>query len=126
MKLGSSVAFCPHCFSVYPFTNFSYIVFPTKLIACSSKFFGSVIPASFFSCSIFSFASFGVTTPHNLLNVFMLNGMLYSSSLYLATGEFVYLLNSANWFIYSHTSLLLVWNMCAPYLCTLIPSLFSV
>ena len=80
-------------------TNFSYIVFPTKLIACSSKFLGSVIPASFFSCSIFSCASFGVTTPQSLLNVFILKGILYNSFLYLATGEFVYLLNSANWFI---------------------------
>ena len=96
IKLGNSVALFPHCFSVYPFTNFSYIVFPTKLIACSSRFFGSFIPASFFSSYILAFACSGVTTPHNLLNVFILNGILYNSSLYLATGEFVYLLNSAN------------------------------
>jgi len=41
------------------------MVSPTKLIACSSKFLGSFIPASLFSSSILSFASFGVITPHN-------------------------------------------------------------
>ena len=33
-------------------------------------------------------ASSGVRMPHIFENVFMLNGMLYSSSLYTATGEF--------------------------------------
>ena len=54
------------------------IFFFCKLILI---FLGSVIPASFFSSSILAFASFGVITPHNLLNVFILNGILYNSSL---------------------------------------------
>ena len=49
---------------------------PTRLMACSSRFFGSVIPASARCCSIFAFASAGVTTPHILLKVFILKGRL--------------------------------------------------
>ena len=43
----------PHCFSVYPFISFSKMSFPTSEIACSSRFFGSVIPDAFFcNCDV--------------------------------------------------------------------------
>ena len=45
----------------------------------SSRFFGSVIPAALRCSSILSAASSGVTTPHILLKVYILNGRLYSS-----------------------------------------------
>ena len=76
MKLGNSVALFPHCFSVYSFINLKYMSFPINDIACSSKFLGSVILNSAFCSSIFSCASLGVTIPHNLENVFILNGKL--------------------------------------------------
>ena len=42
---------------------------------------GPTIPAAFRCSSIFAAASSGVTTPHILLNVYMLKGRLYSSPL---------------------------------------------
>ena len=46
-----------------------------------TRFLGSSIPR-FATCSaILARASSGVTTPHNLLNVFILNGKLYNSPL---------------------------------------------
>ena len=49
---------------------------PTSDNACSSRFFGSVTAASARWRSISALASAGVTTPHILEKVFMLNGML--------------------------------------------------
>ena len=43
MKLGNSVALFPHCFSVYPFTNFSYIVFWWKI--------GGIININYLCCN---------------------------------------------------------------------------
>ena len=77
MNGGSSVHAFPHCFSVYPLINFSYIVLPTKLIACSSRFLGFSLYESFLSSSIFFSASLGVKTSfQSLENVFTitLNG----------------------------------------------------
>ena len=48
---------------------------PTRLIACSSRFFGSPLTAAFCRLMISS-ASFGVAIPHILLKVFILNGIL--------------------------------------------------
>ena len=66
----------PHCFSVYPFTSFSYRSVPTRLIACSSRFLGSpTIPA--LCLAIISLASSGVEIPHIFEKVFILKGILY-------------------------------------------------
>ena len=71
---------------------------PTNEIACSSKLVGSW-SISFFSSLICLNASSGVnTSSHILLNVFILNGILYTSLPILAIGELVYLLNSTNEF----------------------------
>ena len=52
---------------------------PTREMACSSRFFGSVMPAASRCSLIFASASRGVTTPHSLLKVYMLKGREYSS-----------------------------------------------
>ena len=61
---------------------------PTRLMACSSRFFGSPLTA-FLCSSMMTFACAGVDTPHMRLKVFMLKGMLYISPLKLATGLLV-------------------------------------
>ena len=56
--------------------TFSKMSRPTSERACSSRFCGSPMFSAAICSAILALASAGVTTPHILLNVFMLNGML--------------------------------------------------
>ncbi len=52
--------------------------------------------------------------PHILEKVFMLKGRLSLSPFQLATGEFTWLLNSADWLAQFQAFLSEVWKMWAP------------
>ena len=47
---------------------------PTREMACSSRFFGSVMPAASRWARMISSASRGVVTPHMRLKVYILKG----------------------------------------------------
>src|ERR1700722_19845080 len=55
----------------------------------------------------------------------MLKGRLYSLPWYTAMGELINRLNSTKEFTYFHMRSSSVWKICAPYRCTLIPSISS-